>query len=253
MASLLVLKTQRTSCTTQSNKNTPIVYQYKICPFCHRAKAYLDFLGVDYETVEVNPMQFKDRKKVPIAIFGDETINDSNSIIAHLSKSYLADSGIVENPVTFLPSDTEKWNEWSERKLAVMLYPNITRSFSESWECFSYASDVESWSLLERYMVRVLGPVAMFFKNGTIKKKYGIVNERDELHALLLDWTGAVGEGKFLHGDAPSLPDVLVYGVLRSIEGTQTFTDITARNSTLAAWYERVKAVAPPTDRHHKP
>ena len=113
-----------------------------------------------------------------------------------------------------------------------MLYPNITRSFGESWDCFSYSSDVESWSAAQRVLVRVVGPVAMFFVNGRIKKKYGIVNERQELHTLLLDWTAALADKKYLHGDVPSLSDVLVYGVLRSIGGTQTHREHQSSSTT---------------------
>ena len=29
------------------------LYQYKICPFCNKAKAYMDFLGIEYSAIEV--------------------------------------------------------------------------------------------------------------------------------------------------------------------------------------------------------
>ena len=33
---------------------TPIqLYQYKICPFCNKAKAYMDYLGIEYTAIEV--------------------------------------------------------------------------------------------------------------------------------------------------------------------------------------------------------
>ena len=32
------------------------LFQYAICPFCNRVKAFLDYVGMDYETVEVNPL-----------------------------------------------------------------------------------------------------------------------------------------------------------------------------------------------------
>ena len=62
-----------------------------------------------------------------------------------------------------------------------MIYPNITRSFEESWQCFDYAASVPTWSTMDRYSNRILGPLAMFMANGKIKKKYGIVNEREEV------------------------------------------------------------------------
>jgi Glutaredoxin len=51
-----------------------MVYQYKICPFCNKLKAVMDYLGVPYQTTEVNPLTKKeikfsnDYKKVLTAI-----------------------------------------------------------------------------------------------------------------------------------------------------------------------------------------
>jgi microsomal prostaglandin-E synthase 2 len=225
-------------------RNEPVIYQYKICPFCHRTKAYLDYLQIKYKTVEVNPLTKSeisftpaDKKKVPIFIIDGQTIHDSNNIIEYISSNLAKDSFRGVSRKNFITEDTNKWNEWSEKKLAVMLYPNITRSFSECWECFGYSTEVESWSTFERYVVRVMGTLFMGFANGQIKKKHGIVKEREELHALLLDWTGALGSNKYLHGDHPSLPDVLVFGVLGSIAETATFREIMTNNSKLERWF----------------
>ena len=35
------------------------MYQYKICPFCNKVKAVLDFYGMPYATVETNPVSRK--------------------------------------------------------------------------------------------------------------------------------------------------------------------------------------------------
>ena len=32
------------------------IYQYKICPYCSRPKTFLDYLGVTYKAIEVNPL-----------------------------------------------------------------------------------------------------------------------------------------------------------------------------------------------------
>jgi hypothetical protein len=32
------------------------LYQYDVCPFCCKVKAFLDFKGIPYEAVEVNPL-----------------------------------------------------------------------------------------------------------------------------------------------------------------------------------------------------
>ena len=58
-----------------------VLYQYTICPFCHQAKAFLDYYRTPYETIEVNPLtkaeirQFREHnyKQVPIGVIkGDD-------------------------------------------------------------------------------------------------------------------------------------------------------------------------------------
>ena len=52
------------------------LYQYATCPFCCKVRAYLDFYGVEYDIVEVNPIfrneiKFSEYRKVPILKFSD--------------------------------------------------------------------------------------------------------------------------------------------------------------------------------------
>jgi glutathione S-transferase len=99
---------------------------------------------------------------------------------------------------------------------------------------------VSTWNVANRFVTRAAGTVAMSLANGKIKKKYNIVDERAELKATLAEWTSAVGKKKYLHGDHVTLPDLLVFGVLRSISGLSTFREIMADNADLSAWYGRV-------------
>jgi microsomal prostaglandin-E synthase 2 len=226
------------------NVESPMLYQYQICPFCHRVKAYLDYLKLDYSTVEVNPLTkselkfSKDYKKVPIAVIDGNVLNDSGAIIQYITDHF----GKQAMPAAFFV-DSERWLEWSEKKLAVMLYPNITRSFDESWECFGYANNVTEWSSLQQTLVRVSGPAAMFLANGKIKKKYNIVDERKELKEVLSEWSEALGDKKFVHGNDVSMSDLMVFGTLRAIRDFQTFREIMIDFPTLKIWFDNVDAL----------
>jgi microsomal prostaglandin-E synthase 2 len=228
------------------------LYEYKICPFCNKVKAYLDYLEVDYESVEVNPLTKseltfqKEFKKVPVVILNGLTSGESAEIILKITDTINSGTyAIVKPPSTFYPEDTQEWSDWADKKLAVMLYPNITRTMSESWECFSYIDDQKQWNMPLRAVTKSLGSLAMSFANGKIKKKYGIVDERAELKTCLLVWTKAVAGKSFLHGEDITMPDILVFGVLRAIEGTTTFTFMMEENLELNAWYDRVKRRIP--------
>ncbi|XP_008416012.1 prostaglandin E synthase 2 [Poecilia reticulata] len=66
------------------------LYQYKTCPFCSKVRAFLDFYGLPYDIVEVNPVMRKEIKwsayrKVPILMVdGELQLNDSSVIISSL-------------------------------------------------------------------------------------------------------------------------------------------------------------------------
>ncbi|KAM9857909.1 prostaglandin E synthase 2 [Aulostomus maculatus] len=68
-----------------------VLYQYKTCPFCSKVRAFLDYSGLPYQVVEVNPVMRQEIKwstyrKVPILMVNDDVqLNDSSVIISSLS------------------------------------------------------------------------------------------------------------------------------------------------------------------------
>ena len=69
---------RRAYCSTAVSPGPPslTLYQYRTCPFCCKTRAFLNYYGFDYETVEVNPLfrseiKFSKYKKVPILTAGD--------------------------------------------------------------------------------------------------------------------------------------------------------------------------------------
>merc|ERR1712176_61200 len=72
------------------------LYQYEICPFCCKVKAFLDWQKIAYQTIEVNPISkaeikfSTDYRKVPIAMLDGKQINDSSAIISALAEGRLS-------------------------------------------------------------------------------------------------------------------------------------------------------------------
>lgn len=59
------------------------LYQYKTCPFCSKVRAFLDYHGLPYEIVEVNPVMRQEIKwsvyrKVPILMVDDDVVRPLN-------------------------------------------------------------------------------------------------------------------------------------------------------------------------------
>ncbi|XP_023237548.1 prostaglandin E synthase 2-like isoform X1 [Centruroides sculpturatus] len=76
------------------------LFQYQSCPFCCKVRAFLDYRGIPYDVVEVNPvfrtqLKFSEYRKVPIVILEEKPkqykqLNDSSAIISML-ETYLMD------------------------------------------------------------------------------------------------------------------------------------------------------------------
>ncbi|KAK9307510.1 hypothetical protein QLX08_002141 [Tetragonisca angustula] len=89
------------------------LYQYQTCPFCCKVRTFLDYYGISYEIVEVDPVLRKEiswspYKKVPILLAevdsGYQSLNDSSMIISLLA-SYLKDrSQKINDLVDYYPS-----------------------------------------------------------------------------------------------------------------------------------------------------
>jgi microsomal prostaglandin-E synthase 2 len=77
-----------------------------------------------------------------------------------------------------------------------------------------------------------------------LKKKYGIPNgkERETLYAAVDDWVEGIGDRAYQGGAHPNAADVSVFGVLRSLEGYDTFDDMLA-NTRISEWYTRMAGV----------
>ncbi|KYN17502.1 PREDICTED: prostaglandin E synthase 2 [Trachymyrmex cornetzi] len=89
------------------------LFQYQTCPFCCKVRAFLDYYGISYDVVEVDPVLRKEigwslYKKVPILLTqvegGYQPLNDSTMIVSLLA-SYLYDrSQKIEEFADYYPS-----------------------------------------------------------------------------------------------------------------------------------------------------
>lgn len=220
------------------------LYQYEVCPFCNKVRAYLDFHNIPYRVVEVDPLrktelkQFsEDYRKVPIAVINGEQVNGSGAVIDHVHT--LLNGGEAE-----MMDEERTWIKWVDDYLIHLLAPNIYRSPSESLQTFEYIADNAKFSMWQRSSITYSGAAAMYLIGRRLKKKYKIDDEREAIFEAMERWMAAVEKsgGKFLSGkDEPGVADLTVYGVLKAIQKFDTFADIRANNASLAEWFDRTK------------
>lgn len=248
---------------TQSNLT---LYQYNICPFCCKVKAFMDWKGINYSMVDVNPLTkseisfSKDYRKVPIRMYrlfnhlihhlvmrGSTQINDSSAILESLVSEMKLSGMLSDKFKDSSDAEINKWLNFVDKELAVLLFPNITRSMLESWEAFGYINEVPHFNPLQKIVLRISGALAMRAANGKIKKKYNIEDERSALVNCVNSWIReGLNSQKFHGGDSPDLADVTVYGCLRSIEKFTTFGELLgAADKELLIWYNRMRQSIP--------
>ncbi|KAI1882446.1 hypothetical protein AGOR_G00250830 [Albula goreensis] len=140
------------------------LYQYKTCPLCSKVRAFLDYHGLPYNVVEVNPVTRQEIKwtkhGVPILLVeGNETVelNDSSVIISILKTFLINKDKTVPQTVIYYPQFitlNSLGNEVIEysNKYWVMLneidvedvYPcKVTRKEEVKWRMW-----VDDWLLL---------------------------------------------------------------------------------------------------------
>lgn len=230
------------------------LYQYEVCPFCCKVKAFLDYHKIPYEAVEVNPLtkgelKWSQYKKVPVITLGDEQLNDSSFIITKLaekidewkSEQQTKTSWFKKTDSQTSSNDDElKWRKWVDERFVRIITANIYRSWGESWTTFDYITEHGNFNIATRHAARVFGTTLMWGIGMRMPKKYNITGDlREALYAAANDWVDAVGEREFMGGNEPNLADLAVFGVIRSVVGTPAFNDL-MHNSSILPWYKRM-------------
>lgn len=110
------------------------LFQYQTCPFCCKVRAFLDFYGISYDVVEVDPVlrqsiKWSPYRKVPILVtsFGDEhqPMNDSSMIISALATFFkdrkeLRDIVRCYPHITFIDEDGTKKSDIMNKYFLVL-------------------------------------------------------------------------------------------------------------------------------------
>lgn len=219
-----------------------VLYQYEVCPFCNKVRAYLDYHGIKYSVVEVDPLRKtelkvlddKEYRKVPIAVVDGEQVNGSGAVIDKVG-AMIGDEGAS--------AMERRWVQWLDDTLIHLIAPNIYRTIGESLQTFQYITENAKFSAWQKGTIRYSGAAAMYMVGRKMKRKYGIADERQAFVDALKEWTNAIEEqgGKFLGGSKPGMADLSVYGVLKAIQAFDTFTELRQRNVRFGEWFDRMK------------
>jgi len=256
------------------------LYQYATCPFCCKVRAFLDYYGIEYEKVEVNPVnrkeiKFQEYRKVPFVRSGDTQINDSSLIISVLKGNFLG-KGDIQTLVSYYPflesedgkgkgeyanvynvmyqqgfshsqnlaiREESKWRRWIDESFVHTLSPNIYRTIGESLQAMEYITKVGNFSDREQKIVYYTGALAMYFVGKRVAWKHHLRKDvRQSMYEEANKWVHNVGSKKpFMGGKQPNIADLNMYGVISAIDGLPAFDDL-MKNTKIEPWYKRMKA-----------
>lgn len=68
-------------------------------------------------------------------------------------------------------TSSKKWVKFAQDDLASLLYPNICRTWGDSYQAFEYIQQVDTFSTFQKMAIQNIGSLAMYFAASKIKCK----------------------------------------------------------------------------------
>jgi microsomal prostaglandin-E synthase 2 len=228
---------------------TVTLYQFELCPYCHKVKAALEAKGIAFTKVEVNPINKKELpklpegapRKVPVIQVGGETIFDSTTIVAFLEAQHT--TGLRLTPTDAAQkAKCDLVERWVNDDLSYVLPTVIYGTWGEALKAAQVVAKTSNFGFVQNAMVRAGGSLIMHQVSKRIVKKRGGGAPLAMLKAEMDKFEAWLGDQDFVCGNELSVADTSAHGCLTCITEFPAFGIIMAR-PRVAAWYKRVQAI----------
>ncbi len=231
------------------------LYQFELCPFCHKVKAALELEGIPYVKVEVNPMTKKElpemeeneRRKVPVIDVGGRLISDSSAILEFLATEYEAAPYHLNSAPTEAQTDTERTKSqqveaWVDDDLAQVLPAVIYGKWRDALRAAGVVAKSSNFGVVQNAVVRGGGSLIMHQVAKKIVARRGGDNPQQMLDDEMDKFETWLGDDDFIGGTQLCVGDAAAHGCLTCIRDFPAFDAIMQR-PRVSAWYERVQAL----------
>jgi glutathione S-transferase len=222
------------------------LFQFSLCPFCHKVKAGLELKNIAYDTVEVSPRSKSELpelpedapKKVPVFRYGEEVLWDSTVILKYLDS-------IPGESLNLLPEEEAakaealRIEEWVDDSFTQVLPTVLYGSWKDAWRAAKVTAECSKLSRTENMAVRYGGSIIMKQISKRILKRHGKNDPQSWLNEELDVLEKELGDKAYLGGEVPNIADAAAHGALKTIEGFSAFTTCMDR-AKVASWYARV-------------
>jgi len=235
-----------------------VLYEYSYSPSCGQVRAYLDYRAIPYTRVEVNPITksqiapYKTTREIPIAVINGEVVDVAIHVIRYLELGveWEKDRRLAMSASL---SQQRVWEEWMyqiDQNFVSLISANKFYTLSQAYKSLApisgkgggwgaaWARPLAAWILWRNW--RKLRPV--------LEDVYG-PNLQDALCLEAQRWHQRLQGQPFLGGEKPSVVDLYLFGVLRSVidEGPDRALAARLKGTDLGAWYTRLAALFPTT------
>jgi microsomal prostaglandin-E synthase 2 len=223
----------------------PQLYQYAACPFCNKVRSLLRYKGVDFETIEVHPLNKKeiafsaDYRAVPI--YKDSKgrqVNDSTPIMRHIDQEF-PQRPVFRSEAREAEREQE-WLDWSDRfvkGLPAAIYDSLPKALNS----FNYITKVGKFTWFEKRIIKYSGAMIMSLVAKKIKKREKIQDPNAFLRQKAGEWSLGLDGRLFMGGATPNGADLAVHGIFQSVANLPA-GQVLREDAGFHAWLERMDA-----------
>lgn len=225
------------------------LYQFELCPYCHKVRAGLELKGLAYRKVEVNPITKKELpplaaglpRKVPVLQSGTDTVADSTDILAYLDEK-------LPGKARFSPADDAKRKhsaeieEWVDSELIYALPTVIYGTWGEALKAAQVTARSSNFGFFQNLGVRAGGSLIMHQVSKRLLAKRGKTDAHRWVEESMDQFERWLGDQAFVTGDELSLGDVAMHGAMSCVRGFPVYGEM-IRRPRVAAWFDRVQAM----------
>jgi glutathione S-transferase len=221
-----------------------VFYQIPISHFCEKIHWALDYKGVPYTPISVNPFtrreleQISTRKQVPVIRHGDQVVCDSSEIVRYLDDTF-------PHP-PLVPQKEPERNECLEiEKIAdEEIGPAVRRVAYEA--VFEDQKTFSRLMLPKKGLARLLNPVRRPVIKGMLKWHFGIsrkslTEDKFRLDCLLVDLQTRLDGRSHFVGDSLTIADIAVASLLNPLEIVADFSGADDY-SAIFAWMRTLRS-----------
>lgn len=225
------------------------LFQFELCPYCHKVRAGLELKGLAFRKVEVNPMSKKELpplpegapRKVPVLRAGAETVADSTAILAFVDDKFTG-------KVSFRLADeaarkrAAEIEEWVDSELIFALPTVIYGTWGEAVKAAQVTARSSNFGFVSNIGVRVGGSLIMHQVAKRLLRKRGKADAHAWVSECVDQFEQWLGDQPFVTGEALSVADVAMHGALSCVKGFPVFEEI-MRRARIARWFQAVQAM----------